>query len=190
MGIDFFWTQTLTVRLSCYTGWLSPFTNMRCHLPTGKKILFIITCTKIRWCRAPITSPALIYAPGQLMRARHLMSYVIRGLREKYCWRGDGWYNCALKVPSHVTWWKRMYCGASAGQDWFVMLFVLCLLILCFPPSPSLKRFWHVEIHTTLPCPPKGPPSLQLLTHPPLIRCLTSILECFLFFFFFRNSIF
>lgn len=94
-------------------------------------------------------------------------------------WRGGCLgYKCALKEPSHVTWWKRMYCGASAGQDSFVMLFVLCLIIILFSffllfilsmilfytSPPFMKKFWHDEIHTTLPCPSQGPPSLLCTT--------------------------
>lgn len=53
---------------------------------------------------------------------------------------------------------KRMYSEASAGQDVFVLLFVLCLLFYVPSLSPSMRAYRHVEIHTTLPAHSKGFP--------------------------------
>lgn len=62
------------VRLWCWTGWLSPFANTRCHLPTGEKdTIYLLPALKSGDVAHP-SLPALISAPGQLTRAHHLMS--------------------------------------------------------------------------------------------------------------------
>lgn len=46
-----------------------------------------------------------------------------------------------------------------------------------FHTPPSIhETFWHDEIHTTLPCPPQGPPPM-LLSYPPYILLSTPIQE-------------
>lgn len=95
-----------------------------------------------------------------------------------------------LKVPSHVTWWKKMYCGASAGQDRFVMLFVLCFTSSMFfplylPLHPyNVSACWNSH-HTA---PPARRASLPASAHSSSTYTLPNIHLRVLSFF--RNSIF
>lgn len=130
------------------------------------------TCTKIKWCLAPITPPASFHRTAMPANACSPPDIMTSGdWEENAGWRGDGWYKCAQKEPSHVTWWKRMYCGASAGQNWFVMLFVLCLLILCFPlfylSLHSYNVFGMLKFTPHCPAHPKGltPCNYSLILH-------------------------
>lgn len=143
--------------LSCYTGWLSPFTNTRFHLPTGKR-LFIITCTKIKRCHAPIASlPAVIYAPGQLRRACHLISNVIRGPREKRWLVTD---DAIVLKKCLVMWPDEKGCTAGpvlARIDLSCYLFCVYLFYV-FPLSPSIERFGMLKFTPHCPAHAKGLP--------------------------------
>lgn len=138
------------------------------YFPAGIRFLFIIAAHKKKILKPNADVPLNTSLPAFILFSRpanvshHWIS----------CFRGDGrhvtmwrmiYSSWALMVPSHVTWWKRMYCRASAGQDVSVLLFVWCLLFYVPPPpppalSPSLRTFRHVEIHTTLPAQSKGFP--------------------------------
>lgn len=107
------------------------------------------------------------YSSCQLSSTRHACYFllatwfhVIRGRRETYWWGMGG---ADVPQKSLVMWPDEHRCTAGAGCWPTLIYHAVCFVFTysVFPPFylPSIhKMFWHVEIHTTLPRPPSGPP--------------------------------
>lgn len=124
---------------------------------------FIYSCTKtgVRSCtNHSSASSHLSSTPANACSPPDIMSL---GCWETKCWLAGWWVIQMCPKKCLVMWPDEKGCtaGASAGQDWFVMLFVLCLLILCFPLlplSPSIKRFGMLKFTPHCPARLQGLP--------------------------------